>query len=349
MSRAKKVSSKGASSSRSAPQLEDSILTASVVTERNLDLSPSTQSAGLILVQHLLRDRQLLPLASVYRKYNETIVREFYAAFPRVEHFEDQSAPIKVRGKNVVLSPSLICDILNLPEGDTDAWNHYVACDFKLQDAAEGLFYANPTAFASQRKKTVLIQGRLTPYFAILWSFVRHNIYPSGQRSEITTLGVKIMNILHEGTFSLPVEDIIFHRLMACARKKNIIYFPCLVSMICEHFGVRARASDVFAEPMSPISDTSVSKSVSQRRDAPPPRPHMSSSSVPFPPAPDVDTSSWDPSLQAIWDMQMLQYQQMQRISSSIDAMWTHLQMPGQPESAPRKDNDDEDDEDDEE
>lgn len=143
------------------------------------------------------------------------------------------------------------------------------------------------------------------------------------------------MKILHEGTFSLPVEDIIFHHLKAYARKKNIIYYPCLVSMICVHFGVRARSGDIISEPMGSILDTSVSKSVSQRRDAPtpvtvphsmpPPQPRMPASSKPFPPAPRIETSSWYPSLQAIWDMQMLQYQQMQRMGTSIDAIWTHL------------------------
>ncbi|KAL6288872.1 hypothetical protein ACE6H2_006382 [Prunus campanulata] len=302
MSRARKGTKEGASSSRSAPQSEEAI-----------DLSPSIQSTGLIQVQHLLRDRNLLPLARIYRKYNESFVREFYAAFPRVEPRDNEDVPIK---------------------------NQYLGRDFDLQSATETLFYTDPAAFASQTKRTVLIQGKLTPYFAILWSFVRHNIYPSGQRSEITIVGVKIQKVLHEGTFSLPIVDIIFERLKACARKKSIIYYPCLVSMVCAHSDVRARSNDILVEPMGPISDTSVSKSIFQRRNAPapapvpphmpPPPPHRSAPSQPFPPAPSVDTSTWDPCLQAMWDFQMLQYQQMQHMSTSIDAIWTHLQMPGQ-------------------
>ncbi|XP_021833791.1 uncharacterized protein LOC110773577 [Prunus avium] len=350
MSRARKGTKGGASSSGSAAQPEEAILTATVVTERNLDLNPSIQTAGLIQVQHLPRDRNLLPLARIYKKYNESIVREFYAAFPREEFRDNQAVPIKVRAKNVDLSPSIISDILHLPEGDTDAWNQYVNRDFDLQNAAERLFYANPAAFASQTKKNVLIQGKLTPYFAILWSFVRHNIYPSGQQSEIPTVGVKILKVLHEGTFSLPIVDIIFERLKACARKKSIIYYPCLVSMICLRSGDRARSIDIIAEPMGPISDTSVSKSISQRRNAPapapvpphvpPPPPHRPASSQPFPPAPSVDTSAWDPCLQAMWGFQMLQYQHM---STSIDAIWTHLQMSGQPGTSAHDDDADDD------
>ncbi|KAI5349638.1 PREDICTED: LOC110773232 [Prunus dulcis] len=239
MSRAKKVANKGASSSRSAPQSEAALLTASAVTERNVDLNPSIQSTELIQ--------------------------------PR----DNQTVPIKVRGKNVDLSPSIISDVLNLPGEDTDEWNRYLGRDFNLQDAAERLFYADPTAFASQTKKTVLTQDS----------------------------------------------------------------------------GVRVRSNDIIAKPMGPILDTSVSKSISQRRDAtrpapvlhsmPPPQPHTPTSSLPFPLVPSVDTSAWDPSLRAIWDMQMIQYQQMQRMSSSIDAIWTHLQMPGQPESAAGDDDDD--------
>ncbi|XP_020410724.1 uncharacterized protein LOC109946659 [Prunus persica] len=167
-----------------------------------------------------------------------------------VEPRDNQTVPIKVRGKNVDLSPSIISDVLNLPGEDTGEWNRYLGRDFNLQDAAERLFYADPTAFASQTKKTVLTQGKLTPYFAILWSFVRHNIYPSGQRSEIPIIGVKILKILHEGTFPLPVGDIIFERLKDCARKKHIIYYPCLVSMICTDSGVRVRSNDIIAKPM---------------------------------------------------------------------------------------------------
>ncbi|KAL6272230.1 hypothetical protein ACE6H2_022922 [Prunus campanulata] len=357
MSRARKGTRGGASSSGSAPQPEEAMLTATVVTERNLDLSPSIQTTALIQVQHLLRDRNLLPLARTYEKYNESIVREFYTAFPRAERTDYADVPIKVRGKTFKLSTSIISEVLHIPEQDTSSWNQYLVRDVDMQSAAETLFYADPAAFASQTKKTVLIQGKLTPYFAILWSFVRHNIYPSGQRSEIPTVGVKILKVLHEGTFALPICDIIFDRLKACARKKSIIYYPCLVSMICAHSGVRARSNDILVEPMGPISDTSVSKSISQRRHAhapapvqphmPPPPPHRPASSQPFPPAPNVDTSAWEPSLQAIWDLQMLQYQQMQHMSTSIDAIWTHLQMPGQPGTAARDDDGDDDDDDD--
>ncbi|KAL6276617.1 hypothetical protein ACE6H2_020218 [Prunus campanulata] len=367
MSRARKGTSRGASSSGSAPQPEEAILTTTVVTERNLDLSPSIQTTALIQVQHLLRDRNLLPLARIYKKYNESLVREFYAAFPREEPRDNEEVPLKVRGKNFVLSTSIISEVLHIPEKDTYNWRQYLLRDFDMQSAAETLFYADPAAFASQTKKTVLIQGKLTPYFAILWSFVRHNIYPSGQRSEIPTVGVKILKVLHEGTFSLPIVDIIFERLKACARKKSIIYYPCLISMICESSGVRARSNDIFVEPMGPISDTSVSKSISQRHNAhaptpapvpphmPPPPPHRPASSQPFPPAPNVDTSAWEPPLQAIWDLQMLQYQQMQQkqqqmqhMSTSIDAIWTHLQMPGQPGTAAHDDVVDDDDDADE-
>ncbi|KAL6273410.1 hypothetical protein ACE6H2_008887 [Prunus campanulata] len=368
MSRARKGTRGGASSSGSAPQPEEAMLTATVVTERNLDLSPSIQTAALMHVQHLLRDRHLLPLARLYGKYNESVVREFYAAFPKGEFEANENVPIKVRGKNFELSPSIISEVLHIPEHDTSDWKHSLLGHFEMQSAAETIFYADPAAFASQAKKTVLIQGKLTPYFAILWSFVRHNIYPSGQRSEIPTMGGRILQALHEGYFSLPICDIIFERLKACARKKNIIYYPCLVSMLCERSGVRARPTDISVEPMGPISDTSVSKSISQRRHAhapapvqphmPPPPPHRPASSQPFPPAPSVDTSAWEPSLQAIWDLQMLQYQQMrqqhqqmQHMSTSIDAIWTHLQMPGQPGTAAHNDvvdgDDDGDDDDD--
>ncbi|VVA41582.1 PREDICTED: LOC110773577 [Prunus dulcis] len=128
--------------------------------------------------------------------------------------------------------------------------------------------------------------------------------------------------------------------------------------MICVHFGVRARSGDIISEPMGSILDTSVSKSVSQRRDAPTPvtvprsmpqpQPRMPASSKPFPPAPRIETSSWYPSLQAIWDMQMLQCQQMQWMGTSIDAIWTHLQMSGQPGIIPGEDADADDDDDDE-
>lgn len=364
MSRARQGTRGGASSSRSAPQPEEAMLTATVVTERNLDLSPSIQTAGLIQVRHLIRDRNLLPLAHIYAKYNESIVREFYAAFPREELRRNAEVPLKVRGKNIVLSTSIISEVLQISDREnTVNWRQFLGEDFDMQRAAETLFYADPAAFASQTKKTVLIQGKLTPYFAILWSFVRHNIYPSGQRSEIPSVGVKLLQILHEGTFILPVVDIIFERLKACARKKSIIYYPCLVSMICDRSGVRARPTDIYVEPMGPISDTSVSKSISQRRHAhapapapapvpphmPPPPPHGPASFQPFPPAPTVDTSAWEPSLQAIWDLQMLQYQQMQHMSTSIDAIWTHLQMPGHPGTSAHVDGDDVDGDDDDE
>ncbi|KAL6276876.1 hypothetical protein ACE6H2_020477 [Prunus campanulata] len=254
MSRARKGTSRGASSSGSAPQPEEAILTATVVTERNLDLSPSIQTTALIQ-----------------------------------EPRDNEEVPLKVRGKNFVLSTSIISEVLHIPEKDTYNWRQYLLRDFDMQSAAETLFYDDPAAFASQTRKTVLIQG------------------------------------------------------------------------------VRARSNDIFVEPMGPISDTSVSKSISQRRNAhapapapmpphmPPPPPHRPASSQPFPPAPSVDTSAWEPPLQAIWDLQMLQYQQvqqqqqqMQHMSTSIDAIWTHLQMPGQPGTAAHDDVVDDDDEADE-
>jgi hypothetical protein len=158
------------------------------------------------------------------------------------------------------------------------------------------------------------MSGKLQNDYRVLWLWVRYNIFPSTQKSDIPLEGCRILSALKDARrVPIPYGTIIYDSLIRSVLGKptSKLFFPCLIMKICKFYKIREADMDLDHPITSPIDVALVRHSTSHCpkdvHDAPPPpsplldAPHPSStfegsSSFP-PPPPPYDVSRIDPNL----------------------------------------------------
>ena len=163
--------------------------------------------------------------------------------------------------------------------------------------------------------RTKAIQcGRFKEPYGVFWQFVRHNIIPTSQHSEVPQASCKLLVRMVEDDQNIPFGALIYRSILASASggDSSKLTFPCLISSLCSRARVPHMDQGPWKTGHGTLNAVNVGKSGTQRgvafRDHPIPPPPPPSSSpphgdpIPPPPPPSTphlpfDISQCDPQL----------------------------------------------------
>lgn len=295
-----------------------SALTREIFPERNFDLTPAAnirRSPALDLLRECIVSQSLRNLACCNEEYNETLVREFYHRFPGGVENHVREVKFKVRGKTITLDRELIEAVLELPHvSDADEVSYFAAIGPISTSALHDTTYTDPRAVVTQGSSC--IKGSLmTEAYRALWLFVRYNLIPTSQKAEVPIESCKLLVQMRTGERPIPYARLILSAIIGSAGR-TFLFFPCVITRICRHLGVREDTRDLFIRDIGILDERIFARSVTQvRRTQPPPPPQPQPDPQPHPSVPfggDAPGSSqslpFDPSLVDPHTHAMIQY-----------------------------------------
>ena len=305
---------KGAASSSSPPPTKKSkpskfasAASRDIHPERNISYDTTHDIECLRSLQAFVISKNLGDLAFGNHPFNEQLVRDFYSGFPEDISRHHKQIDIRLRGKRIVLSPSLIEETLSFPSCSNEEILAYAEFSFSI---SLGSFMENAyiEGIAPSPK---IMSGKLKDIYRTFWLWVRYNVFPSTQKSEIPLEGCRLLSAMIDGYDPIPYGTIILDAMIKCALGKptSKLFFPCLIMRLCR----RCKIRDVDIGNLCPITSTIdevlVRHSTSHcpprdvRDPHPPPTSHTHEApptldaSSSFPPPPSFDVSRIDPNL----------------------------------------------------
>jgi hypothetical protein len=151
-----------------------------------------------------------------------------------------------------------------------------------------------------------VMSGKLKHVYRVFWLWVRYNILPSTQKSEIPLEGCRLLSAMIQGHAPIPYGTIIYDAFIKCALGKSSskLFFPCLIMKICKFYKVR-EANEDLTHPITSTIDVGLVQHSSSHcprdENVVPPSTHEAPSildaSSSFPPPPSFDVSRIDPNL----------------------------------------------------
>ena len=291
-----------------------------ILPERDLDMFDTTTPSLMALCQ-FVQANSLLTLATTSCRYHEPTVRTFYANFPEIE---DPTRPptsvrVSVHGKIVKLAQDVIESHLNLPHVS----EHDTAAYFRTLGEETWRSLTTATYLEPYVPRTKAIHcGKFKEPYGVFWQFVRQNILPTSQHSEVPQASCGLLVRMLRGDQNIPYGALIYKSIIASASggASSKLVFPCLISRLCGNARVPHMNDDGWRSGHATLNATNVAKSGTQRDFAardhhhppPPPPPPPSSSSFPasdptppppsyplppsYPPSP-FDFSGYDPQM----------------------------------------------------
>lgn len=282
--------------------------TRDILAERNLAMAPPENyppSPALAILRECVRSQGIQDLACSNDEYNQTVVKEFYDSFPGGVGAHTKEVELKLRGKKIKLNRALIETILNLPHvSDTDEESFFATIGAMPTSALHAITYINPQALIAQNTSS-LQGGRMSEEYRAFWLFLRYNLIPTSQKSEVPIESCKLLIQMRREERPIPYARYIFSAILGSAVRGRL-FFPCLVTKICRHARVVEKRSDPIISEIAVLDERIFAKSITQvrRTQAPPPPPQpsftqgeaapSSSHSIPF------DPSLVDPNIHAM-------------------------------------------------
>ena len=253
-----------------------------ILSERNVDLVSPTTYPHFTTLREYIESRGLTKLATDNNGFDENCVREFYEKFPP-EKPKARQVLLKIRGKQINFSPAFISSFLSLPDISDDEIDKY-------DDAHENLSLSYleervlqvKDAYKSRIGHKVLQTDFPHPY-KTFWQFIKRNISPHSQKSEIPTSCHKLLLLMVANSMSIPFGSIIYDAIISskygsCNRP---LVFPCLITRICKNKKVpNMQSEDEWDKPYSQLDEVAIRRSESHSHGA-----------QPFSPAPTPSTT----------------------------------------------------------
>ena len=324
--------------------------TRTIFPERNLAMATpegSLASPALNILRECVTSEGIRELACANDDYNETLVKEFYDSFPGGIVAHAKEVELKVRGKRIVLNRELIESVLSLPHvSDEDEESFFATIGAMPTSGLHVTTYINPRALTAQSSSSLQC-GRMSAEYRALWLFIRCNLNPTSQKSEVPFESCKLSIQMRRGERPIPYARYILSSILGSAVRGRL-FFPCVVTRICRHFRVPEKRTDqvmneigVLDERIFARSETQVERS---QIGAPPPQPSHtqgeaapgSSYSIPF------DPSLVDPNTHAMvqhyHSLTMGRLDTMEELIRQIAAMMPQRGHGGVEESGPGED-----------
>jgi hypothetical protein len=333
MSRLLRTKGKGVASSSSPPPPKKSKPSkfASAASrdfhpERNISHDTRHDLDHLKSLQNFVAFNMLDSLAFGFAPFNETLVREFYLSFPDFTSKNHKELAFTFKGKRIVLSPSAIEEILGFyPSSDDDIESF---ANFSLSVTLTS--FMAEAYLENQAPTPKIMSGKLKNDYRVFWLWVRYNIFPSTQKSDIPLEGCRILSAMqHHRRIPIPYGTIIYDSLIrsVLGKPSSKLFFPCLIMKICKFYKIREAFMDLNHPITSPIDVALVRHSTSHCprdvHEAPSSptleAPHPSSTfegSSSVPPPPLYDVSRIDPNL----------YGYLHSISTSIHDLRSYVE-----------------------
>ena len=284
-----------------------------IIAERDVDMN-DTSHPVLVDLCEFIRAQYLTDLATKLCRYHEPTVRAFYDNFPEVESVTRPplEVPIKVHGKVVYLSQEIIESHLNLPQVSEYYTTSYFSSlqDYTWQSLTATTYLEPPTT-----KTKAIYCGKFKEPYGVFWQFVRNNIIPTAQHSEVPQASCKLLVRMVADDLHIPFGALIYRSILGSASggASSKLTFPCLISSLCTSARVPHMDKGPWKAGFGTLNAVNVGKSGTQRDIAvgdhpiPPPPPPPSSSSFPtsdptpsstsYPPPPTFDLSGCDPQM----------------------------------------------------
>ena len=165
---------------------------------------------------------------------NVVVVREFYAN----THFNRLGIVVLVRGKDVSFSSATLRSVLNLPTVANDDFHRLLhdGADYEALLQEMGFPGSHWSYSVSNPTKPLRVRAYALNRFAHAWyHFIRHNLVPTSQRSEITT-GRELLTYcicsgrsIEAGTI---IKDFICHRANLGLHPAALTH-PILITYLC--------------------------------------------------------------------------------------------------------------------
>jgi hypothetical protein len=235
--------------------------------------------------------------------FNESLVRDFYLNLPDYTSKEHKELVFVFKGKRIMISPSIIETILDLPQSSDEDIASFAEFSLPISITSfMGHAYIDGNALSPK-----VMSGKLKHVYRVFWLWVRYNILPSTQKSEIPLEGCRLLSAMIQGHAPIPYGTIIYDAFIKCALGKSSskLFFPCLIMKICKFYKVR-EANEDLTHPITSTIDVGLvqhSSSHCPRDDnvVPPSTFHEApptfESSSSFLPPPTFDVSRIDPNL----------------------------------------------------
>lgn len=233
--------------------------------ERNLAMvnPENNASAALVTLRQFVVSNYLVELATSNERYNEAVVRDFYESFPGGITLNTKEVTLKVRGKKVVLNREVIDTILNLPRvSDEEEEAYFEAISSMPPSSLNGITYSDPSVYTSQNT-TSLMCGNMTEEYRAFWLFVRNNLLPTTQKSEVPMESCKLLIQMRRGERAIPYPRLILSSILGSALR-GTLFFPCLITRICENARVPVKKSDPIFNAFGVLDERSFAKSATQ-------------------------------------------------------------------------------------
>ena len=280
-----------------------------ILPERDLDMN-DTSHPSLAALSEYVRTHSLVTLATTSCRYHEPTMRTFYTSFPEVEPISPSRPPsevsITVHGKVIKLSQPIIESHLSLHP--VSEWATRVYYGSLSEDTWETVTEATYLEPPPARTKAIYC-GKFKEPYGVFWQFVRHNLLPTSQHSEVPQASGKLLVRMVRGDHDIPFGAFIYRAILASAQRgeNSKLTFPCLITRLCSKAKVPRMDPSGWRTSHGTLNALNVGKSSTQRevaaRDQPPP-PSSSSflTSDPTPPPtsyppPPFDLSGCDPQM----------------------------------------------------
>ena len=312
-------------SKKSKPSKFASAATRDFHPERNISYDTRHDLPYLRSLQSYVAFQQLDSLAFGFGPFNETLAREFYMSFPDFTSKNHKELAFTFKGKRIVLSPAVIEEILGFAPLSNDDIESFASYSLSVTMTS----FMDEAYLENQAHTPKIMSGKLQNDYRVLWLWVRYNIFPSTQKSDIPLEGCRILSAIKDHRVPIPYAHIIYDSLIrsVLGKPSSRLFFPCLIMKICRFYKIREADIDLDHPITSPIDVALVRHSTSHcprdAHEAPPPlspsleAPHPSStfegsSSVP----PPYDVSRIDPNL----------YGYLHSISTSIHDLRSYVE-----------------------
>lgn len=282
--------------------------------ERNVVLkNPVRFKEDLRALRAFIDTHSLTDIATQSISYNEGVVREFYESFPEDVSSTTKEVNLKVGGKRIKLSPSIIGKFLGLaPISNEDEAHYFETIRGITNEDLVSETYDPSTPFNKR-----IQSGSVKAIYRTFWLFIRHDLFPNSQHSEIPFEGCRHLVVMVRNNMPIPFASLIYHSILGYVTKKKgggELFFPCLITRMCAKakvamVGPNTDAHGALDESSIERSDTQ--KRITNRGGAPPP-PSSSSSqggssshttppTSSYPPPTPFDPSLCDPNLLAMF------------------------------------------------
>ena len=271
--------------------------------ERNISFETQHDLDYFRTLQHFVATNRLHHLGFGFHPFNDKLVRDFYLSLPEYTTKDHKELVFVFKGKRIVLSPSVIESILDLPQSTDEDITSFAEFSLPISISSfMGQAYIDPNALTPK-----IMSGKLKHVYRVFWLWVRYNILPTTQKSEIPLEGCRLLSAMIEGHSPIPYGTLMYDALIKCALGKpsSKLFFPCLIMRICKFYKVKEADVDHTHPITSTIAPGLILHSLSHcPRDVhvpPPPPTHEAppilDASSSFPPPPSFDVSRIDPNL----------------------------------------------------